>query len=265
MRALVAFLFLAGCSRGFSPPSDSHALPIDDRQWDAEAPAEGWCGETSIQLAAGWYGAYAAQAKVNALGHPKTPDLWEYDVPVALEAMHLRFTRGPQTLVPALRWIVEELRREHPVVLGLKLVPTEHPEWAVDHLVLAVGFSPDGLLIDTNAEEGQITVSWAGLQRAEGDREYTLVNHTGEVFAFAVDGFEAQPTLPVRVRIVSQDTTSAVLDVSLTGMRAGATYELLRDETVIERFTAKGTSRSWRMEASPTELVRFSAREAPAR
>lgn len=265
MRALVACLLLAGCAREFSPPGDALELPIEDRRWDPEAPEEGWCGETSIQLAAGWYGAYVSQAKVNALGHPKTPDLWEYDVPIALEAMELHFERGPRKAAPALKWIVEQLRLQRPVVLGVKIVPTEHPEWAVDHLVLAVGFSPEGLRIDTNAEEGQITVAWAGLQRAEGDQEYSLVNQTGEVFAFAIEGFPKPSPLPVRVKIISQDASVATLEVSVSGLRAGATYELLRDDAVIDHFAAKSAARSWRFEASPSSLVRFSARESPAR
>jgi hypothetical protein len=237
------------------------SLPIADRRWEPGAPEEGWCGETSIQLAAGWYGAYVSQKTVNALGHPKTPDLWEHDVPVALEAMHLKFERGPQKRGDALKWIVEQLRLNRPVVLGVKIIPTEHPEWKVDHLVLAVGFSPQRLLIDTNAEEGQITVSWSGLQRPEGDQEYSLVNQTGEVFAFAVSGFENQSPLPIRVLIAD----GANVDVTMPKMLMGAHYELLRGDEVIDSFMAKGTSRTWRFDVSPDELVRFSAREAPAK
>ncbi len=252
---------LAGCSRDFSGPSDSVLLPIADRRWEPGAPEEGWCGETSIQLAAGWYGAYVSQKKVNELGHPKTPDLWEHDVPVALAAMHLNFERGPQKRADALKWVVAQLRLSRPVVLGVKLIPTEHPEWKVDHLVLAVGFSPEGLVIDTNAEEGQITVSWAGLQRAEGDQGYSLVSQSGEVFAFSISGFEKPSPTPVRVQI----TEDSMIEVTMPIMLTGAHYELLRGDEVLEEFGAKSTKRTWRFEMPSDGFVRFSARGAAAK
>lgn len=265
-RAVRVFLFtlvlLSGCSRDFKPPTDSVLLPIADRQWDPEAPQEGWCGETSIQLAAGWYGAFVSQAKVNALGQPKTPDLWEHDVPTALRALNMRFERGPKSRAALLTFMVEQLRLGRPVVLGTKIIPTDHPEWHVDHLVLAVGFSPEGLIIDTNVEDGQLTVSWAGLQSAEGDKTYSLVNQSGEVFGFAVTGFYEPSPLPVRVSIAEQRADQATVDVVVPELREGLSYELLRNGEVLEQFTAKKPERKLRTVVPVNEVARFTARYA---
>lgn len=252
VRLFAMCLVLVGCSREFAAPSDSVSLPIADRRWDPEAPPEGWCGETSIQLAAGWYGGFVSQMKVNQLGQPKTPDIWEHDVPTALRALKLQFERGPKTRAAALKWMVDQLRLGRPVVLGTKIIPTDHPEWHVDHLVLAVGFSPRGLIIDSNVEDGQVTVSWSGLQRADGDKGYSLVNQSGEVFAFAVSGFETPSPLPVRVRIVSQEGDQATVEVI---PEAGAD-ELLRDGEVVAAFDGK----KLRTTVPVGAVVRFTAR-----
>lgn len=259
---LFAFVLMTGCSRDFKPPTDSVLLPIADRQWDAEAPPEGWCGETSIQLAAGWYGAFVSQAKVNSLGQPKTPDIWEHDVPTALRALNMRFERGPKSRGALLTFIVEQLRLGRPVVLGTKIIPTDHADWHVDHLVVAVGFSPEGLIIDTNVEDGQLTVSWAGLQSAEGDKTYSLVNQSGEVFGFAVTGFYEPSPLPIRVSIVTQNADQATIDVLVPELREGLTYELLRNGEVLEQFTAKKSERKLRTVVPVGEVARFSARYA---
>lgn len=259
---LIAFALLSGCTREFKPPTDSVLLPIADRQWDPAAPPEGWCGETAIQLAAGWYGAFVSQAKVNALGQPKTPDLWEHDVPTALRALKLRFERGPKSRAALLTFIVEQLRLGRPVVLGTKIIPTDHPEWHVDHLVLAVGFSPEGLIIDTNVEDGQLTVSWAGLQSAEGDKTYSLVNQSGEVFGFAVTGFYEPSPLPVRVIIAEQSADQATVDVVVPDLREGLSYELIRNGEVLEQFTAKKPERKLRTVVPLDEVTQFAARYA---
>ncbi|MGV3624844.1 MAG: hypothetical protein ACO1OB_28750 [Archangium sp.] len=263
MRAfVVTVILLSGCSRGFSAPGDSVLLPIADRQWEPGAPPEGWCGETTIQLATGWYGAYVSQAKANALGQPKTPDLWEHDIPTALRALQLRFERGPKSREALLSFVVEQLRAGRPVILGTKLVPTDHPEWHVDHIVLAVGFTPKGLIIDTNFDEGQITVAWSGLLSAEGDQTYSLVNASGEVFGFAVSGFYEASPLPVRVTVVEQNGDQATIDVTVPELREGLNYELLRNGESLEQFTAKKSERKLRTVVPVNEVTHFTARFA---
>ncbi|MFT3713425.1 MAG: hypothetical protein QM817_37690 [Archangium sp.] len=172
----------------FTAPTDSVELPIPDREWDEKAPPEGWCGETCIQMAALHYGAWVPQAAANKAGHPKTPDLWEQDLPVAMNALGMTFESAPREgTVRMLEWTVKSLRKGTPVIIGVKLVPSKHPDWEVDHLVLAVGFSPEGLLVNSNLE-GQQRLAWNALLTKEGSKQYSLVNDKGTTWGFAVTG-----------------------------------------------------------------------------
>ncbi len=260
-RFALSLLLLNGCTRDFVAPTDTVLLPIADRQWDAAAPAEGWCGEASLQMAASHFGGWVPQQVANTLGQPKTPDLWEHDIPTALRALRMRFERGPSSK-PArlLPWLVEALRRGHPVVLGLKLVPTTNPQWHVDHLVLAVGFTPAGLTVNTNLEDGQVTLNWADLQRAEGSHGYSLLNQSGELFAFSVSGFYEPSPLPVRLDVAEEQPGAVTVDVVLEGLHEGTSYELLRDGVPLEVFTAKRPTRTLRTVVAGDAVVRFSAR-----
>ncbi|MGC4116160.1 MAG: hypothetical protein QM765_16585 [Myxococcales bacterium] len=176
----------------FRAPRDSVKLEIADRQWAPGAPLEGWCGEASIQMAALYYGAWIPQAVINRAGRPKTPDLWETDVSAAMQALGLRFEAwsGGSNPSEALDWTVRALRRGHPVILGVKVYPTEHADWDVDHLVLAVGFEPKGLVLNTNWGDRQLTWPWVALQEAK--HGYSLAGPKGKVFAWEVTGFEEE-------------------------------------------------------------------------
>lgn len=140
-------------------------------------------------MAALHFGLWFPQARINALGHPKTPDLWEHDVPTALDALGLRYETAPrEDRLAFLRFVTHALQQGHPVVLGLKFRPTPHPEWDVDHLVLAIGFEPQGLELNTNMDEGRVLLPWSELLSLEGTSNYTLVNTSGHTWGFAVLG-----------------------------------------------------------------------------
>jgi hypothetical protein len=152
LRVLLSVLVLAACTRSsFSPPRDSVLLPIPDRQWAKGAPPEGWCGEVSVQMVALYYGAWLPQVVVNRVAHPKHVDVWEDELPATLTSLGLRFEPWTGRDEGALlSWTVDSLRAGQPVILGVKLLPTEHPDWQVDHLMPAVGFSPTKLVFNTN-------------------------------------------------------------------------------------------------------------------
>lgn len=258
MRALLGLLVLTGCSATFTPPGDEVLLPIPDRQWDDEAPVEGWCGETSIQMAALHFGAWVPQAEANRLGKPTTPDLWEYDVPTSLDALGLAYDTGPRdSPAKLLTWTVASLRQGRPVILGVKFVPTPEPDWDVDHLVLAVGFSPRGLIINTNLSAQQVTVAWAGLQKAEGTERLTLINPRGKTWGFAVRGFEASTP---RAEVVSQSDEKVVLRLTASGLSVGRTYVLRESEKEVQRFVADSPKRELISETSSKQIARFTIR-----
>jgi hypothetical protein len=125
-----------------------HRLPIPDRPSDKDAPPEGWCGEASIQMAALYFGAYIPQYMINKAGKPAHPDLWEHDIPTALDALSLSYEQwqraapkpsriqspdGIRSVAEAtfekdipvlLGWIRWQIGQDHPVVIGTKIYPT---------------------------------------------------------------------------------------------------------------------------------------------
>lgn len=169
----VAFLLLASC-RAEPPPllaapppppaatptaatsaRDEDAdveLPIPARAQAPESPPSGWCGETAIQEGLLHLGAWAPQAFINAAGRPAHPDLYSPDIPVALRALGVRFDvypaqkRGYDAFAA---WVKRSLDEGDPVLAGVKILPTEHPEWGLDHFVLVVGYGRKGLLVNT--------------------------------------------------------------------------------------------------------------------
>ena len=147
-------ILLAGCQ--CQKPAQAVLLPIADRQWKDGAPDECWCGETSIQRVALHYGAWIPQPMINALGKPTHPDLWEEDLPIALENLGLKHERAQsKTVEEFTAWIIAELRLGHPVIVGAKVFPTSHPDWDVDHIMPVVGFTSKGLVFNTNEEQVQ--------------------------------------------------------------------------------------------------------------
>lgn len=226
---LAVLASLAACRRSepapaFTPPSDSVLLPIADRGWAPGAPPEGWCGEASIQMVGLHYGAWLPQPVVNAVGRSTHVDLWENDVPVALLQLGFTFVAygGPRgdgrgTAEDFMTWIVSQVRAGRPVIVGAKLFPTEHPDWDVDHLMPVVGFTPAGLVFNSNMEAGQVTVSWSALTSSSG---VSFAGPSDRRWGFAVTGLARAAPHPVRLTDASDGGTALLAHVS--ALTAGA-------------------------------------------
>lgn len=166
-------------------------LDIPDRDEDDEAPEEGWCGETSIQMALAYYGKQVSQHAINLAGKPQHPDLWEDDINTALNSLGVKYTawNSSDADVDAfLSWIGENLQAGYPVILGVKIYPDEHPDWEIDHFVLVVGCDERGIVINTNnAGEGQIHVSYSELT-SDFEDSYSIINRQKYLFGRAIQG-----------------------------------------------------------------------------
>ena len=150
--ALLA-LGLVGAAEARADPAEGAVLtlPIAARSQAAESPRAGWCGETALQEALLHVGAWAPQRVINRAGKPAHPDLYSQDIPVALTELGVRFQLYAQGkgFEPFARWVRGALEQGDPVLVGVKILPTEHPEWGLDHFVLAVGHGTKGLLVNT--------------------------------------------------------------------------------------------------------------------
>lgn len=131
------------------------SLPIPPRKQAQNAPDEGWCGETAVQEALLHLGAYVPQSIIHRAGKPKHPDLYADEIPVALAALGVQTSTyvaekgkaGDWTAFSS--WIRAALDEGDPVLAGVKIFPTEHPNWGLDHFVLVIGYGNKGLWVNT--------------------------------------------------------------------------------------------------------------------
>ena len=80
---------LSGCvtaERGLDVSRGDVNLHITDRAWDAEKAdlKAGWCGDTSIQMALGFYGKEIPQDVIHRAGKPKHSDLQDDEISTEL-------------------------------------------------------------------------------------------------------------------------------------------------------------------------------------
>ena len=175
-------------------------LPIPDRGHAPGAPRAGWCGESVIQQAALYYGTFLSQRDIHRAGHSTHPDLYASDIPRALKKVGLSFERwraGPRRYVAFLTWIRSHLRRGHPVLAGMKIYPTAHPRWGLDHFVLVVGFQGSSLLVNTTWRRQQ----WLDRKQLRQQRQgLSFANRYDVHWALALTGWKDQQGPPLAAR-----------------------------------------------------------------
>jgi hypothetical protein len=206
------------------------SLEIADTGQEPRRPASGWCGEAAIQMALSYYGAYASQQAINRAGKPEHPDLYSNEIPRAMRNVGLEFSAWKVDGLEAFsKWIRSQLAEGHPVLLGVKIYPTAHPEWALDHFVLAVGCSEDALTLNTTWGRAE-TRPFARLSaEATG---LSFANRYGTYFGYAITGLKTDPPptglRPTRVTIARDGDKRVKLGISMKGLERGKRYRLLR-------------------------------------
>lgn len=192
---LVVCVALLGCATDqhrYDAAMDPVNLGIPDRQWDPKRPdpSVGWCAETCIQMAIGYYGQEVSQKQINQAGAPRHPDLYVYDIDNALNALGVSFIcfdESNSDLSAFIVWIQHNLRCGRPVICGCKLYPDEHPDWNLDHFVLVVGCNAEGLLLNTQLDMGgQLLVPYGRL--ASNRSRYSFKNRRERFFGRAITG-----------------------------------------------------------------------------
>lgn len=252
------------------------SLPIPARDHAPERPEEGWCAETAIQEALLHFGAFVPQSAINRAGEPRNPDLYWSDVPVAMKALGLKYrgfgnSSDGDNMTRFLDWIETQVDAGRPVIAGVKIHPTEHPEWGLDHMVLIVGHD--------RGEALYINTTWGYRQRftraelAGSDRGIAFHNGRGRYFAYAIHGLRASRRDPAVARMKIESESESELRVALvaSNLRVGATYELTRHRAVrgksvaTETFVADGSERRMvaTIDKSRSALFRYRLVKAP--
>lgn len=242
-------------------------LDIPARSQAAASPKQGWCAETAIQEAMLHFGAYVPQQQINRAGEPSEPDLYWGDIPRALRVLGVRSEtwsgRGGRAAFT--RWVRDHLRRGHPVIAGVKLYPTEHPRWGLDHIVLIVGVDDDGGM--------RINTTWGYQTRRSAKalgskrRGMSLANRYGRQFAHAITGLSRPSGPEVKLEVGRPKRGRLAATAIITRLERGASYTLRRNGRVLERFTATGAVARRRLSipAAATTRLEVSVARAASR
>ena len=211
----------------------STTLNIPPRNHDPERPPEGWCGETAIQEAMLFHGAYYPQKQINAAGHPRHPDLYANEVPVALTnlGMDIRTLRDGDRrpdLDAFLAWLRKQLDAGVPVLCGVKINPSKHPEWGLDHFVLAVGHARHSITFNTTW--GHRLTRTDKQLRSTREKGFAFENRYRSYYGIAIAGPAGRAKDSVPVRLFVQQETKDRMDVILKceGLRPGTEYAIYR-------------------------------------
>jgi len=224
------------------------------QQWNEN---HGYCGETSIQSFALYYGTYASQYRIRAFINPDQQSqlLIGVNEQTALQALRLRFvpwnSSGP---VPQwqsyLAWTKRQLKQGSPVIGTLYLKGLADPDY--DHIVPFIGFrssfgparyhASDTLLFNDNFATTTLSRRFGTLAatRREANSRPFLYSIPWRVdYGCAVTGIvdTLRETVPVRLRIdrssepdliAGEQPVTMNATVTIQSLVPGTTYSLLR-------------------------------------
>jgi hypothetical protein len=242
----------------------TRVLPIPARSQAPGSPRAGWCGETAIQEGLLHAGAWVPQRLINKAGRPAHPDLYSSEIPGALQRLGVRYTsyaprhRGYEAFAA---WITAALDAGEPVFAGVKILPTEHPEWGLDHFVLVVGHGPKGFLVNT---------TW-GYRAWVSDTTTPGLSFRNVTYGIRLRGLTLPPNAqPARLSVIDEGPATVKLRVTCEGLTPGASYRIERrraasdsEPSWSETATASGGRVEEALAVEANEASRFSCVRVP--
>jgi len=226
-------------------------LDINNVRWDIHRPSPhnegGFCGETTIQMGALYYGMYFPQMVTHDAGTPEKIDLHAADISLAMTKINMNFDKymddfgdnedpNKEGLYNGydvyFDWMREQLDNNTPVFVGVKRSPDIHPNWFVDHFVLLIGYSDSTFQFNSNTEEGQIKFTYDILTDNK-HRGYTFKNHNNRRFAYSITGMEyTKDSIPVRLNLQEfKSFEEVVVEGRIDALDDTKSYSLLRYDT----------------------------------
>jgi Peptidase_C39 like family len=248
---LAAILFCVSVGSTYAlEPDDPQASPktilleIPDISQEPRTPSGGWCCETTIQMALSYYGVYASQKVINRAAKPEHPDIWAHETPRAMTNMGLEFSSWKEgSLEDFMKWVRGQLAKGRPVLLGMKIYPDEHPEWARDHVLLGVGYTEHALTYNTTWGKRE-TKSFAGL--SSKDKGLSFANRHHQYLGYGIMGMKMDShqtgRKPTRLTITRSDDNKHVqLRIRMEKLIKGNRYQLLKFHDLKTAEQAEGT------------------------
>lgn len=217
-------------------------LNILPREDDPGHPPEGWCGEVAIQESLLYAGAYFPQKAINAAGRPEHPDLYSHEIPVALQNLGAICEEWPPsgerrpTLDRFLAWIRRQVADGCPVLVGVKIYPTEHDAWSLDHFSLVVGATADALVINTTwgysvtCSDAQLTSLYDG---------FSFKNKFDQYYGKCIRGMKDAAGSPtVRLHVLSESNDAMNVVAKCENLDIGGEYALFKSAGALAKNAA---------------------------
>ena len=105
----------------------------------------------------------------------------------------------------------------------MKILPTKHPEWGLDHFVTVIGYGEKGLLVNT---------TWGSRQWVD-DKATTGLSFTNAFYAIRFDGLKLTAgRTAARLTVLEETTEKVKLRISCKD----DTREVVQDASKVARF-----------------------------
>jgi hypothetical protein len=150
--------------------------------WDIP---EGSCAEAVLWTVINAHGVPASQREINRAGGEPGRGLYNTEIPRVLRKYRIAFkdlTRNGADYRGFLYGeVIDSVLRGHPVLLGVKEYPDNHPEWTVDHFILVVGYDvkDDLLIYNSNNRREELRAE----ELLDNDGGYSLLSRHRYLFA----------------------------------------------------------------------------------
>jgi len=205
-------------------------LGIDARTNAFDHPPEGWCGEVAIQEALMFYGAYYPQSHINEAGNPKHPDLYSNELPIALTNIGMqieRWTRQKTAMPKFIGWVRKQINNGLPVLSGVKIYPTKHKEWSLDHFILITGFKGDSIVLNTTWGYKE---TLSNRQMRSKQKGFSFANRYDSYYGISIKGWKLPSSNSFPVRLFSQKETvnQMAVIIKCEELEPGVEYSLYK-------------------------------------
>ena len=167
--------------------AQSALLDISPREYERDD----YCAEVCIQEALMYYGMNLSQDDINKAGGKDNSSGLENREQITQALNNLGanfetwyFTQGQDmNYSEYLDFLKSKLSQGFPVLAGVKINPTKHPEWINDHYILLAGFTDDSFIYNSPSERETMTFA-----DFENSGHYMLTNNYRIFFGVAFKG-----------------------------------------------------------------------------
>jgi len=168
--------------KGFSPPENYYEIK------------GGSCGEAALWSVYHAAGLKLSQKEINKSGGLPGRGLYSHELFWSLRKNKIAHKNISQTVTSYDNFInthlIGNVKKKWPVLLGVKVYPDEHPNWACDHFILVIGYNTKRKELIYNSDDERERIKIAKLLNT--DEGFSLIFKKKYIFAILLP-FKKRP------------------------------------------------------------------------